>query len=111
MNPQKVTSLSCIWTVLVSNLGRGTNYSEVFRDIPQSLWSVARIVNYFKLFLGYFLPDPCHFEHEIHIAKLKRYKSPGSDQIPAELIQTGGEILRTKTHKLIQFILNKVEFA
>jgi hypothetical protein len=23
------------------------------------------------------------------IAKLKKYKSPGSDQIPAELIQTG----------------------
>jgi hypothetical protein len=28
---------------------------------------------------------------------LKRYKSPGSDQIPAELIQAGGEILCSKT--------------
>jgi hypothetical protein len=27
---------------------------------------------------------------EIAIAKLKKYKSPGSDQIPAELIQAGG---------------------
>jgi hypothetical protein len=35
------------------------------------------------------------------IAKLKRYKSPGSDQILAELIQAGGEILRFKIHKLI----------
>jgi hypothetical protein len=31
-------------------------------------------------------------EVEIAIAKLRRYKSPGSDQIPAELIQAGGEI-------------------
>jgi hypothetical protein len=27
------------------------------------------------------------------IAELKKYKSPGSDQIPAELYQTGGETL------------------
>jgi hypothetical protein len=27
---------------------------------------------------------------------LKRYKSPGSDGIPAELIQAGGEILCSK---------------
>jgi hypothetical protein len=32
-------------------------------------------------------PDPNPFEVEIAIAKLKRYKSPGSDQIPAELIK------------------------
>jgi hypothetical protein len=30
--------------------------------------------------------DPSPFEVEIATAKLKRYKSPGSDQIPAELI-------------------------
>jgi hypothetical protein len=28
---------------------------------------------------------------EIAIAKLKKYKSPGSDWIPAELIQAGGD--------------------
>jgi hypothetical protein len=38
---------------------------------------------------------------------LKRYKSPGSDQIPAELIQAGGETLRSKIHKLINSIWNK----
>jgi hypothetical protein len=38
-----------------------------------------------------------------------RYKSPGSDQIPAELIQAGGEILRSKIHKLINSIWNKEE--
>jgi hypothetical protein len=31
------------------------------------------------------------FEVEIAIAKLKNYKSPGNDQIPAELMQAGGE--------------------
>jgi hypothetical protein len=39
------------------------------------------------------VPGPSHLEVEIAIAKLKKYKSPGSDQIPAELIQAGGEIL------------------
>jgi hypothetical protein len=38
---------------------------------------------------------------------LKRYKSPGSDQIPADLIQAGGEILRSEIHKLINSIWNK----
>jgi hypothetical protein len=35
---------------------------------------------------------------------LQRYKSPGSDQIPAELIQAGGEKLRSEIHKLINSI-------
>jgi hypothetical protein len=47
------------------------------------------------------VPDPSPFEVEIAIAKLKRYKSPGSDQIPAELIQAGCEKLRSKIQKLI----------
>jgi hypothetical protein len=42
------------------------------------------------------VPDPSPFEFEIAIAKLKRYKSPGSEPIPAELIQARGEILRSK---------------
>jgi hypothetical protein len=37
--------------------------------------------------------SPSRLEVEIFIAKLKKYKSPGSDQIPAELIQGGGEML------------------
>jgi hypothetical protein len=41
------------------------------------------------------VPDRSPAEVEINIAKLKRYKLPGSDQIPAELIQAGGEILRS----------------
>jgi hypothetical protein len=53
------------------------------------------------------IPDPSHFEVESAIAKLKRYKSTGSDQIPAELIRVGGEILRSKIHILITFIWHK----
>jgi hypothetical protein len=43
------------------------------------------------------------------IAKLNMFKSPGTGQIPAELIQAGGEILRSKIHKLINCIWNKEE--
>jgi hypothetical protein len=39
------------------------------------------------------VPGPSRLEVEIAIAKLKKYKSTGSDQIPAELIQSGGELL------------------
>jgi hypothetical protein len=48
------------------------------------------------------VPDPSPFEAEIAITKLERYKSPGSNQIPAEVIQAGGETLRSKIHKLIK---------
>jgi hypothetical protein len=41
---------------------------------------------------------------------LKKYKSPGSDQIPAELIQAGGEILLSEIHKSINSVWNKEEF-
>jgi hypothetical protein len=40
---------------------------------------------------------------------LKKYKSPGSDQIPAELIQAGGEMLLSEIHKLINSVWNKEE--
>jgi hypothetical protein len=50
------------------------------------------------------VPGPSRLEVEIDIAKLKRYKSPGSDQIPAELIQPEGEI-----HKLVNSDWTKEE--
>jgi hypothetical protein len=55
------------------------------------------------------VPGPCRLEVRIAIAKLKKYKSPGSDQIPAELIQAGGEILTSAIHKLINSVWNKEE--
>jgi hypothetical protein len=50
------------------------------------------------------VPIPRPFEFEIAVAKLKRYKLQGSDEIPAELIQARSEI-----YKLINFIWNKEE--
>jgi hypothetical protein len=55
------------------------------------------------------VPDPSPFEVEIAIAKLKKYKSSGVDQIPAELIQAGSEILRSEIHKLINSIWSEEE--
>jgi hypothetical protein len=55
------------------------------------------------------VPDPSPFEAEIAIAMLKRYQSPGSDQISAELIQAEGETLWSETHKIINSVWNKEE--
>jgi hypothetical protein len=53
---------------------------------------------------------PSRLEAEIVIAKLKKYKLPGIDQIPAELIQAGDKILLSTTYKLINSICNKEKF-
>jgi hypothetical protein len=37
-----------------------------------------------------FLPEPSASEVEVAIGKLKGYKSPGIEHIPAEMIQAGG---------------------
>jgi hypothetical protein len=50
------------------------------------------------------VPSSSRLEVEIAITKLKKYKLPGSDQIPAELIQAGGEMLLSAIHKLINYI-------
>jgi hypothetical protein len=39
------------------------------------------------------VPDPSPYEVEIAIAKVKKYKSSGSNGILTELIQAGGETL------------------
>jgi hypothetical protein len=43
------------------------------------------------------------------IEKLKRLKSQGIDQIPAEMIKAGGRTIRFEIHKLIISIWNKEE--
>jgi hypothetical protein len=40
---------------------------------------------------------------------LKRCKSPGIDQIPAEFIQAGSNALRSKIHKLVYSMWNREE--
>jgi hypothetical protein len=53
--------------------------------------------------------SPSRLEVEIGIAKLKKYKSPCCDQIPAKLIQAGGETLLSMIPKLINSMWNKEE--
>ena len=55
------------------------------------------------------VPEPSAFEVEMAIENLRSHKSPGIDQIPAELIKAGGRTLRSAIHKLIIFIWNKEE--
>jgi hypothetical protein len=55
------------------------------------------------------VPEPSNFEVEMAIEKLKRYKSPGIDQIPAEFLKARGSKICSETHKLINAIWNKEE--
>jgi hypothetical protein len=55
------------------------------------------------------VPETSLVEVEIGIGKLRSYKSPGSDQIPAELIKAGGETSYSEIHRLICCICNKEE--
>jgi hypothetical protein len=44
------------------------------------------------------VPEPSPPKVDIAVAHWKRYKSPGTDRISAEVIQTGGGILPSKMH-------------
>jgi hypothetical protein len=55
------------------------------------------------------VPEPSAFEVEMASEKLKWYKSPGIDQIPAKLIKAGGSKICCEIHKLINSIWNKEE--
>jgi hypothetical protein len=48
------------------------------------------------------VPEPSLVEVEIAIGKLNNFKSPGTDQIPAELIKAGVETLCSEIHRLIR---------
>jgi hypothetical protein len=55
------------------------------------------------------VPGLSRLEVQIAIATLKKYKSPGSDQIPAELFQARGKILMPAIHKPTDSGWNKEE--
>jgi len=55
------------------------------------------------------VPEPSTFEFEMAIEKLKRHKSPGTDQIPAELFKVGCRTIRSETNKLITALWNMEE--
>jgi hypothetical protein len=43
------------------------------------------------------------------IEKLRSYKSPGTDQVPAEMIEAGDRKIRSEIRKLINCVWNKTE--
>ena len=53
------------------------------------------------------VPGPSAFEVELATEKLKRHKSPGIDQIPAELLKAECRAYRSEIHKLINSVWNK----
>jgi hypothetical protein len=55
------------------------------------------------------VPEPSVLEIELAIEELNCHKSPGNDQIPADLIKAGGRTIRCAIHKLIISIWNKAE--
>jgi len=55
--------------------------------------------------------EPSASEVELAIEKLKGHKSPGIDQIPAELIKAGSKTIHCEIHKLIISIWNKEEIS
>jgi hypothetical protein len=55
------------------------------------------------------VPEPSAFKVEMAIEKLKRYKSTGIDQIPAELIKAGGNKICFEIYKLINSVWKKDE--
>jgi hypothetical protein len=80
------------------------------RNYPSQLLNVQRVSDVRQIEIHTAEPlvsDRSPLEVENAITKLKKCKSPSSDQIPAGLIQAGGEILRSEIHKLINFIWNK----
>ena len=55
------------------------------------------------------VPEVSTFEFEMAIEKLKRHKSPGIDQIPAELLKAVGRTIHSEINKLFISIQNKEE--
>jgi hypothetical protein len=51
-----------------------------------------------------FVPRPSASEVEVVIGKFERYKSPNVDQVPAELIKAGEEMLRSEIRNLIKLL-------
>jgi hypothetical protein len=56
------------------------------------------------------LSETSAFEVKLAVENLKTHRSPGIDQIPAEMIKAGGRTIRSKIHKRINSIWNKEEF-
>ena len=76
---------------------------------PKLLWLCGGIISpsysmCMRLTTG---PEPSGFEVKLAIDKLKSHKSPGIDEIPAELIKAGGGTICLEIHKLITSVWKK----
>ena len=86
-----------------SIVGRWRNYfSQLFnvhgvKDVGQAEIHTAEAL----------VPEPSTSEVELAIDKIKSHKSPGIDQIPAELIKAGGRTIYLEIRKLITSIWKK----
>jgi hypothetical protein len=88
-----------------NNLNRWKNYFSLSLNVHKV--SDVRQIEVHKA--EPLVPGPSRLEVEIAVAKLKKYKSPSRDQIPAELTQAGGEMLLSAIHKLVNSVWNKEE--
>ena len=55
------------------------------------------------------MTEPSVFEVEMAVEKLKRHKTLGIDQIPAELFNAGGRTIFSEIHKPVHSVWNKEE--
>ena len=55
------------------------------------------------------VPQPSASDFDLAIDKLKSHRSPGTGQIPAEMIKQEGRIICLEIHKRITSIWNKEE--
>jgi hypothetical protein len=93
-----------------SILGRWRNYFSRLLNVHRD-----NDVTHNEIYTAELLvPELNAFEVEMAIEKLRRHKSPGTDQIPVELIKAGGRTICCeihKLHKLINSVWNKEELT
>jgi hypothetical protein len=91
---------TCLWLHLVCWCSKYGSSSKTVAVLHKRVFSSRRKNERWEPLV----PEPSSYEVEIAIEKFKRYKSPGIDQILAELIQAGGihSVLRS-TNLLIVF--------
>jgi len=92
-----------IWMQIATIFGLGVEnyFSQLlnihgFNDVRQTELHTAETL----------VPEPSAFEVQLAIEKLKSHKSPGTDQIPAELIKADSGTIHSGIHKLIISIWN-----
>jgi hypothetical protein len=88
-----------------NNLNRWKNYFSQLLNVYSVVDSRQVKIHTAELLL----PHHNHLEVEIAVVKLKMYKLPGNDHVPAELIPARDETLQSEIDKLSNFTWNKEE--